>query len=86
MEKGKKTAEELLAEDVTNDFLRRREERRRIERGWQLAKNFESGNQYCDINSSGELFSEEKTYYWQSRQAFNHIGVRSWAGYAPRLS
>ena len=73
MEKGKKTAEELLAEDVTNDFLRRREERRRIERGWQLAMNFESGNQYCDINSSGELFSEEKTYYWQSRQAFNHI-------------
>lgn len=73
MTEGKKTAEELLAEEVTKDFLTRQEERRLIERGWQLNMNFVSGNQYCDINSAGELYEEDKKYYWQSRRVFNHI-------------
>lgn len=68
-----KTAEEKLAEEVYNDFLRRQEERRTIERGWQLNMNFLCGNQYCDVNSSGEIFEEDKQYYWQTRRVFNHI-------------
>ncbi|MDE6442543.1 MAG: hypothetical protein K2L12_07335, partial [Clostridia bacterium] len=73
MTEAKKTAEELLAEEVTNDFTARQEERRAIERGWQLDMNFVGGNQYCDVNSAGELFEEDKKYYWQSRRVFNHI-------------
>ena len=68
-----KSAEEKLAEDVFNDFLQRQEERRFTERGWQLNMNFISGNQYCDINSSGEIYEEEKKYFWQNRRVFNHI-------------
>lgn len=62
-----------LAEEVTRDFLRRQEERRLIERGWELNMNFLCGNQYCGINSSGELFEEDKRYFWQNRRVFNHI-------------
>lgn len=70
---AEKTAEERLAEEVLNDFLHRQEERRTIERGWQLNMNFLCGNQYCDINRSGEIFEEDRQYFWQSRRVFNHI-------------
>lgn len=66
--------EELrIAQDVTEDFLRRREERRHIESGWLLNLNFFSGNQYCDVSPSGEIVEEDSRFYWQSRRAFNHI-------------
>ncbi|MDE7453957.1 MAG: hypothetical protein K2N22_06075 [Clostridia bacterium] len=68
-----KSAEEKLVEEVENDFLRRQEERRTIERGWQLNMNFLCGNQYCDVNSAGEIYEEDKQYYWQARRVFNHI-------------
>ncbi len=71
--KDGKTADELLAEEITADFLNRQRERRLIERGWQLNMNFVGGNQYCDVNSAGELFEEDKKYYWQTRRVFNHI-------------
>ena len=61
MNEQKETADERLAEEVTNDFLRRQEERRLTERGWQLNLNFVRGNQYCDINSKGEIFEEDKS-------------------------
>lgn len=75
MNEQKETADERLAEEVTNDFLRRQEERRLTERGWQLNLNFVRGNQYCDINSKGEIFEEDKKYYWQSRRVFNHVAA-----------
>ncbi len=75
MNEQKETAAERLAEEVTNDFLRRQEERRLTERGWQLNLNFVRGNQYCDINSKGEIFEEDKKYYWQSRRVFNHVAA-----------
>lgn len=68
-----KSADELLAEEVTADFLTRQEKRRHTERGWQLNMNFIKGNQYCDVNSAGEIYEEEKKYFWQFRRAFNHI-------------
>lgn len=75
MNEQMETADERLAEEVTNDFLRRQEERRLTERGWQLNLNFVRGNQYCDINSKGEIFEEDKKYYWQSRRVFNHVAA-----------
>lgn len=62
-----------LAEEVMRDFKRRQDERRRIERGWQLNMNFLSGNQYCDVNVLGEIENQEGGYFWQERRVFNHI-------------
>ena len=62
-----------LALAVQEDFAARREMRRSLERGWQLNMNFVSGNQYCDISSTGELVEEDSEFYWQSRRCFNHI-------------
>lgn len=69
----KESAEEALVKNVTEDFLRRRAERKKTERGWQLNLNFVAGNQYCDVNSAGEIYEEDKTYFWQARRVFNHI-------------
>ena len=66
-------AEAKLAREVTEDFLRRREERRAIESGWLLNMNFLSGNQYCDVSPFGGVVDEDKQFYWQFRRVFNHI-------------
>ena len=65
--------EAKLAEEITEDFLRRREERRSVESGWLLNMNFLSGNQYCDVSPLGGVMEEDKRFYWQSRRVFNHI-------------
>ncbi|MCH5143014.1 MAG: hypothetical protein J1G07_04820 [Clostridiales bacterium] len=70
IEKDKKDA---LAAEIEDDFLRRREERRSLERNWQLNMNFVCGNQYCDLDGAGEIIEEDKKYYWQFRRVFNHI-------------
>lgn len=67
-----KAAKEL-AKQVREDFERRQEERRTIERGWQLNMNFLSGDQYCDVNSLGEIEEDAPGYFWQTRRAFNYI-------------
>lgn len=72
-ERSKKKAEKALADEVVADFKRRQEERRGIERGWQLNMNFLSGNQYCDVNALGELEEESGGYYWQQKRVFNYI-------------
>ncbi len=72
-EEARVRAAKKLAKEVTEDFERRREARRRIESGWLLNMNFLSGNQYCDISAQGGVEEEDKRYYWQSRRVFNHI-------------
>lgn len=62
-----------LVEDVKADFARRQEERRPLERSWQLNMNFLSGNQYCDVNSYGELEEDAPGFFWQTRRVFNYI-------------
>ena len=70
---AKEREEKRIAEEVTLDFERRREERRSIENGWLLNINFFSGNQYCDVSPIGEVVEEDKRFFWQSRRVFNHI-------------
>lgn len=65
-------AEELAAE-VEADFLARREERRRLERQWELNLNFLAGRQYMDVSARGELVEDGKAFFWQNRGVFNHI-------------
>ena len=45
-DKKEKSAEEKLADEVTEDFLKRQEERRFLEIQWQMNMNFVNGNQY----------------------------------------
>lgn len=73
MNEFEKDAKDALAAEIEEDFLRRREERKRLERSWQLNMNFVCGNQYCDLDGAGEIVQEDKKYYWQFRRVFNHI-------------
>lgn len=66
-------AAKQLVEDVRADFAHRQEERRTIERGWQLNMNFLCGNQYCDVNSYGEIEEDSPGFFWQTRRVFNYI-------------
>ncbi|MBO5240983.1 MAG: hypothetical protein J6B56_06165 [Clostridia bacterium] len=69
----KEKREQKLAEEITADFERRREERRGEESGWLLNLHFYSGDQYCDVSPLGGLTEEDKQFYWQARRVFNHI-------------
>ena len=62
-----------LANEVIEDFERRREERKSCEEQWKLNLNYLAGNQYCEISPNGEVREENKYYGWQSRSVFNHI-------------
>ena len=62
-----------LAEEIEKEFLKRREDRRKIESGWVLNLKFLKGEQYCDVLPSGVVAETEKRYYWQSRRVFNRI-------------
>lgn len=65
---------EELVEEVTLDFKTRQEKRLEQERQWELNVNFLNGNQYCHINSKGELYEREAgDYYWQQRGVYNHL-------------
>lgn len=64
---------EELAKEVEEDFSRRREERKSLERQWQLNMNYLMGNQYAQVMPTGELYEEEKNYYWQNQAVYNHI-------------
>lgn len=70
---AKAKADAKLAKEITEDFERRREERRSLESGWLLNMNFYSGNQYCDVSPFGGVQKEDERFYWQSRRVFNHI-------------
>ena len=62
-----------IVQEVMSDYLKRREERRNLEAQWQLNINFMMGNQYSYISSNGGLREDEKQYFWQEKEVFNHI-------------
>ena len=69
----KEREERRIAEEVTADFLRRREERNSVESSWLLNMNFFNGNQYCDVSPLGGIVEEDPQFYWQSRRVFNRL-------------
>lgn len=72
----KKQEERMIKELVTQveaDFKKRQEQRLLYERQWELNMNFLSGNQYCDVNARGEILDENKEFYWQRQNVYNHI-------------
>ncbi|MGN1060207.1 MAG: hypothetical protein ACI4QN_00590 [Candidatus Coproplasma sp.] len=72
-EKFKEDKLKEFIDEIYADFERRQQERRLLERGWQLNVNFINGNQYCDVNTLGEIEDSQSSYYWQERRVFNYI-------------
>ena len=71
--KKKENFRDEVLNDLFADFYSRQDERRKLEKQWELDLEFLAGNQYCEISPRGEVEEEEKYYYWQNRGAFNHI-------------
>lgn len=67
------TREDKLVKEVVDDFKRRAEERRSFDLIWQINSNFLMGNQYCSVGYGGELEEQERQFFWQEREVFNHI-------------
>lgn len=73
-EKAESLRKKGLAQMVNAELERRAAERMPYELKWRLNINFEKGEQYCDIAEvSGQIYSQEKQYFWQEREVFNHI-------------
>ncbi|MEG1528009.1 MAG: hypothetical protein RR248_04070 [Clostridia bacterium] len=64
---------EDLVSSVKKDFEIRQQLRQPYELAWQLNMNFVSGNQYCSGSPTGEIVEEDKDYFWQQKQVYNHI-------------
>lgn len=62
-----------LVNEVRADYLARREARLPLEKQWQLNINFMMGNQYSYISSNGGIREDDKQYFWQEKEVFNHI-------------
>ncbi len=71
--KEKYVFEEEKVAEIKKDFAARVAARRAFEAQWQLNCNFVLGNQYVYSRADGSVFSEERDYYWQERECFNHI-------------
>ena len=64
-----------IVRDVRKDFAERQRMRRPYELNWQLNMNFTMGNQYCTVSPRGAIEQEDKYYFWQEKQVFNHIAT-----------
>ena len=69
---AKQKMDKIVAE-VMADYNARRQARRALEMQWQLNVNFVMGNQFSYIASNGEIREDEKQYFWQEKEVFNHI-------------
>lgn len=72
-QREKEKAEKELVAQIEEDFKKRQKERIKYERQWVLNMNFLAGNQYCGLNTRGEIQDDGKTFYWQNRGVYNHI-------------
>ena len=68
-----KEEDEIIVKSVLEDFSRRQAERRSQELIWELNINYMVGNQYSCITPRGEIEPMDKSFYWESREVFNHI-------------
>lgn len=74
MEKNMNTEiEKQIVQQILDDFKERQQQKKNYETAWGLNINFLMGNQYCYINGLNEMIDENKQYFWQEREVFNHI-------------
>ena len=71
--KNKNVDKKNLVKDVIDDFHKRQIDRKSFDSIWQVNMNFLLGNQYCNIGYGGLLEEQDKQYFWQEREVFNHI-------------
>ena len=72
-ELSEKEMQDELVASVLKDFRKRQQERKSFEAQWQLNMNFYMGNQYCTIGHNSEVEEYEKQFFWQEKEAYNHI-------------
>lgn len=65
--------EEQLVQEIKDDYLKRKEERRAVEQSWLLNMNFLVGNQFSFVTPSGEIAEYDRRSASESREVFNHI-------------
>lgn len=65
--------QEVLVKETIDDFRQRAEKRKSFDVIWQLNMNFLMGNQYCNVGYGGALEDQERQFFWQEREVFNHI-------------
>ena len=65
--------QQALVKSVIDDFNQRAFARKPFETQWQMNMNFYLGNQFCNIGYGGNLEDQDKQFYWEERQIFNHI-------------
>ena len=65
--------EEAIVKSVIDDFNARAHARKPFETQWQMNMNFYMGNQFCNIGYGGTLEDQDKQFFWEERQIFNHI-------------
>lgn len=72
---AKEISDELRAEELKEEYERRKKERLPFELQWAINANFLQGNQYCDINTYRENGIEQllPDYKWRERETFNRI-------------
>ncbi len=69
----KKDEEKKIVREVIEDFKQRAEKRKSLDLIWQMNMNFLMGNQYCNIGYGGKLEENDRQFFWQEREVFNHI-------------
>ena len=65
--------EEKLVKETIDDFRDRAEKRKSFDLIWQLNMNFLMGNQYCNVGYGGQLEDQDRQFFWQEREVFNHV-------------
>ena len=68
-----KIEDEIIVNSIMEDFKERQQQRKPYELAWELNMNFFFGNQYSYISNNGEILDNEKNYYWENREVYNHI-------------
>lgn len=65
--------DEKIVASVIDDFRSRASKRKIYDTIWQLNMNFLMGNQYVSVGYGGDVEEQERQYFWQEREVFNHI-------------
>ncbi len=71
--KDKIMEDRAVVKEVIEDFKRRAEERRSFDLIWKINMNFLMGNQYCSVGYGGQLEENDRQFFWQEREVYNHI-------------
>lgn len=67
-----KKEESKLVKQILYDFAQRAQARKSFDLIWKMNMNFLMGNQYCSVGYGG-IEENEKQFFWQEREVFNHI-------------